>query len=954
MDERTTKTFLFTDIVGSTQLWESAPDLMPATMDRHDTLTLAVLDAHGGRISDHTGDGVFAVLDDPSAGVAAAVELQLRFTRESWPHDGPLLIRCGVHTGTAVARGTHLSGAEIHRAARIMQAAAGSQILVSEATMEAARAAVSDRIGFRPYGTVALRGLRHAERIFEVTHPDLVPPAPDVTQRRPGPGRTAVVVVERDRELAVLDDRWASARHGAGSVVVVAGEAGIGKSTLIRAFLDDLEAPRVLRGVCDDLSTRRTFGAVRDLALDATGPLASVAFEDRDSVFAALLAEVRQNPTIIVIEDAHWADDATLDAIQLLARRADSLPLLLVTSTRPPQPGQRSVFEVTGSTTATTTLTLEPLSEQGVAIVAAGSSMSTAELYALTGGNPFFVTELLATHYDEIPTSIREAVLTRIRPLPEDTRDALDQLSVVPGTVDLWLVDLLVEQAAALDPAEASGVLVVDRHGVRFRNELARQAVLDVLPSERRRRLHEATAAALEAAEADHATIVHHASAARDSVMIMRHVEAAIKDAIYTGSPTQALELVDILEEQEAVGGSALLGWAETQRANALIALDRTEAALASARRAVDLLTPGGPSLDLAEAYRTLGRIAWWLRDFDVSRPAANEALAVLDQLEPNEEGAVVRSRLAYLMALSQDPRAADAARRALRVASEVGSPRASGSAEIALGLAGGGDDMAAHLLRAIEKAREAGDTDTETRATTNLASHYTHSHRYVQAAEWLPVAVRLSRSNEQLAALSVAFGLQPWLQALRGELEASLPGFDAFIAEMDNQDHRAWGQLHKGIVLARLGRHDEAVQIIEAARGRRIGRSANPDLVFEAARAEVWWLAGLELDGERMAEQVLWPNRFDRPEDYVGRLGRNLTRAGFPVARFDFHLAGYAEGMWGDPSVAARIWEEIGNPYEQGMELAAAGAPQARDVLESIGASGAIQRLFAAGEPDQ
>jgi class 3 adenylate cyclase/tetratricopeptide (TPR) repeat protein len=944
----TTKTFLFTDIVASTRLWESMPDLMPAMMDRHDQLTEDVLSHHEGWIADHTGDGVFAVLPEPAAGVAAAVDLQLELAAESWPHGERLLVRCGVHSGEVVARGERLSGTEIHRAARIMQAAEGAQILVSEATRTGVGRRLGDRIGFRPFGTVSLRGLRHAERIFEVTHPNLARPAPGTSQRRQGPGAATTIVVERDDELEHLETRWATAEDGSGSVVVIAGEAGIGKSTLIRAFLDHLDPDRVLRGVCDDLATRRTFGAIRDLALDASGPLRSVAFDDRDAVFSALLEEIRLQPTVVVIEDLHWADDATLDAVQLLSHRADALPLLLVMSTRPTRPDERSVFEAIGGASSSTTLALRPLTPEGVAVIAAGSSMSAAALHHLTGGNPFFLTELLAADSDVLPTSVREAVLVRLRNLPDETRRALDQIAVVPGEVARWLVDPLLDDVAVLDPAERSGVIVSTPESIRFRHELARQAVYDALLSHHRIRLHASVAAALEAAEADHAMIVHHALEARDPAMVMRHAQNAIRDAIYSGSATEALGLIEILETNRPRDDTSLQGWAELQRALALSALDRGDAALDAARKAVALLQPNGPSLVLAEAHRTLARIAWWLRDFAMSASAANEALQVLDSVEPDEAAAIVRSQLAHLMALSRDPEASDAATRALQVAVAVESERAEASAHIAAGLsAASAAERTEHLLAAIEKARAVGDVETEARATTNLASALTHSHRYAEAAKWLPVAEDIGRRSEQLAALGIAVGLQAWLRALRGDLERALPAFDEFIDEMENPNQKAWGLLHKGLVLARLGRLDEGFALVESARGHRAGRSTSPELVFEAANVEVRWLAGEPVEAEPIFDEVLWPNRREEPADYVGRLARNLARTGYPIPRFDLDLKGYAEALWGDPVAAACIWEEIGNPYERGVELALAGAVEGRAVLESIGARGAIRRIY-------
>ena len=857
------------------------------------------------------------------------------------------MVRSGVHSGTALVREDRLSGAEIHRAARIMQTAGGAQILASEAAVAAARDGLPAEVGFEEFGTVSLRGLRHAERIFTVTHPRLVSAAPDTAKRPAAPSGAPVVLVERERELSQLTAGWEAAKQGFGAVVVVSGEPGIGKTALIRAFLGRLDGARVLRGVCDDLATRRAFGAIRDLAVEASGPLADVAFDDRDAVLAALIDEVRNQPTIVVIEDAHWADDATLDAIHLLARRIDDLPLFLIVSARPTRPEERSVQQEVVGASSLTTLSLQPLSMAAVTKLAGDSPWPAAALHRRTGGNPFFVTELIEVELDTVPTSIREAVFGRLRDLPDGSRQALDQLAVIPGVVDRWLIDVLIDEPLVLDPAENSGLLVAERDGIRFRHELSRQAVAEALPSERRRALHAAVAEALETARADHATIVHHALGSRDRAMVMRHVVPAIRNAMDSGSSTQALDLVDVLEEQHE-HDDATLGWAYTQRALALLALDRGEEALPVSRDAISLLEPHGASLDLAEAHHALGRIAWWLRDFDTARPASTEALRVLDRVEPDRASALIRAQVAYLSGLLQLPDAPEIAEHAHDVAHAVGSPRALAITELAIGMSSSSsEEMATHLFAAVEQARAAGDIGTETRATVNLGSSYAHAHRYADAEEWLPKGEELSRRYELMAGLSVTMSLRPWVRAMRGDLEGSLDGLDAYIDLVDNEDQRAWGVLHKGVVLARLGRIDEALDLVEAAEGYRVGRSASPEIVFEAARVEVYWLAGRALDSERIAADVLWPNRFDRPEDYVGRLARNLQRAGATIPRFEFSLAGYDEALWGDPMTAARIWESLGNPYEQGVELGLAGDATGHGVLESIGAAGAVERIF-------
>jgi hypothetical protein len=264
----------------------------------------------------------------------------------------------------------------------------------------------------------------------------------------------------------------------------------------------------------------------------------------------------------------------------------------------------------------------------------------------------------------------------------------------------------------------------------------------------------------------------------------------------------------------------------------------------------------------------------------------------------------------------------------------------------MAVGLVGDPEETAQRMRDAADGARAAGDVVTETIATVNLASACTFSHRYIQAQRWIPVARELAERHEQLGGLGIAAGLAPFVRAMVGDLTGSLVGFEQFIEMIDEENQQAWGRLHMGLVLARLGQFDEAFELAEQAVDRRIGRAVDPKLVFAAAHTEMCWLADQPVDGETIRDQILMKNLHALPHDYLGRLGRNLQRVGVEVPPLGLRLAGYDQAMSGDLVGAARIWRDLGNPYEHGVELALSGDEEGVEVLRSIGASGAVLRI--------
>ena len=242
--------------------------------------------------------------------------------------------------------------------------------------------------------------------------------------------------LERDPFLNELQAARAGAASGEGCVALVSGEAGIGKTTLVERFLERTQQAdsrvRVLWGACDALFTPRPLGPLLDMARQAQGPLRELirAGVDRERLFAALLDELSRAglPTVAVFEDVHWADEATLDLLKFLARRIRRTHGLLILTFRDDEvdashPLRRLLGELPPG--CVRRLRLPPLSEVAVARLAAAAGWAATDLYSATGGNPFYVTEVLATEM----TRARE----RTRGPPEDGPHAGRQLVRVEG-----------------------------------------------------------------------------------------------------------------------------------------------------------------------------------------------------------------------------------------------------------------------------------------------------------------------------------------------------------------------------------------------------------------------------------------------------------------------------------------------------------------------------------------
>jgi predicted ATPase len=273
-------------------------------------------------------------------------------------------------------------------------------------------------------------------------------------------------LLERDDALALLSEALNEARLGFGRVVLVGGEAGAGKTTLVRAFCARLDAhTRVLAGACDALSTPRPLGPLFDVATECEALADTLhAAVQPSEVFTVLRDELAEPPTVLVIEDLHWGDEATFDVLRLLCRRMD-VPSLVIGTYRDDglhrDHPMRVLLGDLATATAVGRLSLEPLSRDAVAELALGHDVDLHKLYTLTGGNPFFVSQVLAAPGAGVPPTVRDAVLARASGLSNDALDVLEAISLAVPRAEAWLLDAVAgDRRHDLDDCLATGLVV--------------------------------------------------------------------------------------------------------------------------------------------------------------------------------------------------------------------------------------------------------------------------------------------------------------------------------------------------------------------------------------------------------------------------------------------------------------------------------------------------------------
>ena len=605
---------------------------------------------------------------------------------------------------------------------------------------------------------------------------------------------------------------------------------------------------------------------------------------------AAVAELAAWRPTVLIVEDLHWADDATLDVLAHVARRLTDLPALLVLTYRDEEvPPAHPLRRVLGALTAVPVhrLALRPLSPAAVGGLAAGSGRDPAALHALTGGNPFYVTEALAAPGMAVPATVADAVLARVGRLDPACRVAVEQLSVVPTAVEFGLArQLLGDRFDALTPAEEQGVLQVRADGLAFRHELARRAVEQGMPALHRRALHAHVVEALSAAEPrDLPRLVHHAVRAGDVAAVLAYAPLAGREAAAAGSHRQALALLEVAlrhADRLPAGERARL---HDDHAWELHNAHRHEEAVAESERAVALFTAIDEPLALGAAQVRLSRHRYMTGDTDGAEEAAAAALRTVTPLHSPDALASAATNRGTLLALGGHPAARDAMREAHALAERAGRfdlvalcLNYESIAETDVDV-----DRRIELLRAsIELAVRHGADEAVARGYTNLAEML---YRYLRFPELEEVLADGLAFTDQHALPSHAYNLEVHrlLLALRlGDWTTAEAGLEALVDQADDPGMLAGhSRPPYGRLLARRG-VPGAGQLLSLAWERAVRQRSLLCLAYSGtALVEYAWLA----DRPDLAEAVLdgWAPHAARPsaEPVHAELLRYAARAG-------------------------------------------------------------------------
>jgi DNA-binding NarL/FixJ family response regulator len=769
-----------------------------------------------------------------------------------------------------------------------------------------------------------------------------------------------ILLLERESALEQLQAAFRRASSGHGRLVLVGGEAGVGKTALVRAFCAETNGgAAVLWGACDALFTPRPLGPFLDLAAEANGELGAAveAGGGPHELVTALVQAAARRPTIVVLEDVHWADEASLDALRLLSRKVERGKLVVVATFRDDgleamHPLQTVIGEL-ATRERVERLTLEPLSREAVAVLASDAEIDAEALHRRTGGNPFFVTEVLASGNGAIPATVRDAVLARAGRLSAEARRLLEAVAIVPPHVELELLDELApDDTDALDECLASGILVARSHAVEFRHELARLAIEESIPPRRRRDLHRRALAVLTAPESgapDAARLAHHAEAAGDHRAVLEFAVPAAEQAAAVGAYREAaaqyaraLRFADGLEP----GDRAVL---LERQSDAYYLTDDQLAAIAALQEAIDHHRRAGDVVREARAHSGLvsyftcrGRLA-------EAEHAATRAIALLEGLPESRElgeAAVAMSLLSVYR--SDDTVVVEWATRAAELATRFEDPATLVEASIRIGTAElfrGGAEATAGLERTVELARRHGLPAHVVNAMHNLAlGGIVHSSREL-ATHWLDAGLAECDELELDLWRLALLGLRVRFELDQGRWDDAAETASLIVAgTRDSPDPLFQSRLVLALIRARRGDPDTRPLLDEAAAIAASTDDPNWRAALACTIAEVTWLERRHEDIRQSTQAAFEHELAQQPSSWLGELAYWRRKHGvmdeLPAAGVGVPWSLQLSGDW---QGAAAAWRARGRPYETALALSEAeddeALREAHDLFRDLGA---------------
>ncbi|MFG1929860.1 ATP-binding protein [Mycobacterium sp. NPDC048908] len=772
-----------------------------------------------------------------------------------------------------------------------------------------------------------------------------------------------VKLIERSDELGRLRGRADSARAGRGAMLIVTGESGAGKTSFVESFVAEwVRDERLLWGVCDPLPTPRPLGPLRDLA-HRLAPASRELLEHSDApydIFAALHDDLCTAPSVLVLDDLQWADQGTIDLLRFVLRRISQTRSLIVGIIRDDEVGanhrMRELLGDVARSPRAESLSIPPLSLHAVASLVGERGVDPAWLHGVTGGNAFFVCEMLDHDGDDLPTTVRDAVLARTFGLDPSAWDLLNLLTCSPGVIpDYLLADLGVTLHASQALTEA-GLIRRSSRGVAFRHDLCRLAIRSVIPAGAEPRLHRRLIDAYEATgHLDAAVLTHHALGAGDIDRIRRYAGEAGATAARSGAHTQSTEFFTIALER----GGPFQPQAEAELLEQLAweyyLTDRLADAITACHRAMRIRQELGQPAAVSANHHSLAVYQWYNADRGQAEGHAAQAMSVLDT-DADDTAQLVQLGHAFAMQSYLAVQATDLDRAKALIARAREVAEKTGNSDLSIrvrlienyGAVLAGDQAGRDAIMAILNSAPTHIDELYSGGWSNITYFDVEQRRLDVAADLLDVSIPLMHEHDLPICRVWQMGSRARLALMVGDWDDAAADADRLLEFPSAPLARTWPSLIRAVVDMRKSGAPGACLDDAWTLACRFAEPIRM-LPVASAIAELVWLTGESDDRINECRELLTGGPVTGLEWSRGELAVWLRRLGD-----DVDVVGVAEPyrllLDGAYDAAADDFHRRSMPYDAALALVDSGVPaqaaRALDILDRLGADAVAGKI--------
>ena len=773
------------------------------------------------------------------------------------------------------------------------------------------------------------------------------------------PDTLRAMLLEREVLLASLRERLDDAVDWTGSMVLVAGEAGAGKTSLVHAFVDSLdESVLVIQGACDPLTTPRPLSPLYDFAADPDSGMSDLATGNKDAIdmFQEALDRLRNTirPIVMVIEDIHWADEATLDFLRFIGRRVSDSKAMVICTYRDDEVGPdhplRPVLGQLIPLESTHRIVVPPLTIDAIRKLSESHAVHPDDLMRLTDGNAFFVTEVLASG-EGLPATVQDAVLARVAQLGPESRRVVEAVSVAPRSLTMDHASALVGgRVEDIDHVLASGVLVSEGTHLRFRHELARSAVETSMPPARRLSLHRRMLALLEEDHSpDVARLAHHSIAALEYELIAQYAPDAAREAKKRNAHKEAVSFYEAAIEYAADE----LGPDETARIRVDLSfelgiVDRQSDALVQAQLAADHFRATDQTTELAMALDRKAAAQWRINDIPGTRASLDESIELLRPLGPSRDLAYTLYHSSHFHMLARHGQSAmTAITEAISIAEQVGAEDVLWMAEMLIGtikiVIGEAIEGMQILQRGKAEAENNRDSIGVSVSLSMLGSGGGEARLYDAALSALDESIKHGLATDQDYNVAYSRSWHARIAFEQGRWDDAVAYAELVRRTSPTQTGIAMATALGALARVRVRRGDpggsELLQeVLKAEREHELQHVWSPI----SGLAEHHWLEG-RLEEMKAVLADGYHRALDTDSEWArGELGYWMWKAGAIESPPEGAAEPFALQMSGKWQEAADLWREIGTPYEVGLCLSEGDAEAMKKALEVFDTLGA------------